>query len=116
MYEHSTNPLLPRKAFYWRLINHGLVSSALVLFSLGLGIFGYRQFESQAWVDALVNAAMLMGGMGPVSELHTNAGKVFASIYALYCGLIFIVAAGFIFLPILHRLLHHFHVETDEFS
>ena len=85
----------------------------LFVFSLTLGIFGYRIFEGMSYVDAFVNAAMLMGGMGPVGELHTTAGKIFAGCYAMYCGLVLIIAVGIVAAPLLHRFLHRFHLERE---
>lgn len=79
-----------------------------------MGVLGYHVFEGLDWLDALVNASMLLGGMGPVSELHTVAGKLFASFYALYSGMIFLIAVGVLFAPLLHRFLHHFHLEMEE--
>ncbi|HLQ26092.1 MAG TPA: hypothetical protein VK138_09455 [Acidiferrobacterales bacterium] len=77
-------------------------------------MIGYHGLERMPWIDAFVNAAMLMGGMGPLGELHTFSGKLFAGIYALYCGLLLIVAAGIIMAPVIHRLLHRFHLEAEE--
>ncbi len=75
-------------------------------------MFGYRWFEHLSWVDAFLNAAMLLGGMGPVHPPQTVAGKLFAGFYALYAGLAFLVTAGLLFTPVLHRLLHHFHWDS----
>ena len=116
MYEHHNEPLLPRLAFLQRLASHAGVALGIVLGSLVIGVLGYHFLEGLAWVDALVNAAMILGGMGPVDALHTNAGKIFASFYALYSGMIFLVAVGIIFAPAFHRILHHFHLKaaTDD--
>jgi len=116
MFEHRREPLLPRPLFFWRILKFGAVSLGLALASLVFGILGYRVFEGMSWIDAFVNAAMLLGGMGPVGELHTDAGKLFAGIYALYCGLIVIISMGILIAPIFHRFLHLFHleVETDD--
>jgi hypothetical protein len=111
MYEHRTEPLLSRPAFLKRLALHTGIAFGIVLFSLGIGILGYHFMEGLAWIDALVNAAMILGGMGPVDVLHTNAGKLFASFYALYSGIVFLLAVGIIVAPVFHRLLHHFHLE-----
>jgi hypothetical protein len=111
MLERRHEPLLPRKAFYRRLAAYGVVSLSFILASLVIGILGYRHFEGMGWVDAYVNAAMILGGMGPVGELHTDNGKLFAGCYALYSGLIVIVAVGIILAPVLHRYLHRFHME-----
>jgi hypothetical protein len=113
MYEHRNQPLLPRSAFLRRLASHAGIASGVVVGSLVIGILGYHFLEGLAWIDALVNAAMILGGMGPVDALHTDAGKVFASFYALYSGIVFLLAVGIIFAPVFHRILHHFHLETE---
>jgi hypothetical protein len=113
-FEHRSKPLLPRSEFIKRMIFFALLSTGSVMFSLLMGIAGYRMFENFSWVDAFVNAAMLMGGMGPVNELHTDAGKIFAGVYSMYCGLVFIIAVSFLIAPVFHRFLHKFHLEMDE--
>jgi len=113
MYEHRNQPLLPRPAFLVRLAGHVGIAVAVIFGSLGLGILGYHFLEGLPWIDALVNASMLLGGMGPVDPLHTTAGKLFASFYALYAGMVFLVAVGIIFAPVFHRILHHFHLVTE---
>ena len=113
MFEPRREPLLPRSLFYWRIFKFGAISFGLAAVSLLLGILGYRNFEGMAWIDAFVNAAMILGGMGPVSELHTRAGKLFAGFYALYCGLIVVISMGILIAPIFHRFLHHFHLEVE---
>lgn len=113
MFEHHKEPLLPRPLFYWRMFKFALVSLGLAVFSLGIGILGYRSFEAMSWIDSFVNAAMLLGGMGPVGELHTDAGKLFAGVYALYCGLIVIISMGILIAPIFHRFLHLFHLKVE---
>jgi hypothetical protein len=112
MYEHRTDPLLPSSAFLRRLASHAGVAIVVILGSLVIGILGYHFLEGLAWIDALVNASMILGGMGPVDALHTNAGKLFAAFYALYSGMIFLVAASIIVAPVFHRILHHFHLEA----
>jgi hypothetical protein len=114
MYEHRNQPLLPRPAFLLRLASHVAIAIGIIFGSLLMGILGYHFLEGLPWIDSLVNASMLLGGMGPVDTLHTNAGKLFASFYALYSGMVFLVAVGIIFAPVFHRLLHHFHLETDK--
>jgi hypothetical protein len=111
-FEHRQEPLLPRALFIWRVFKFASISFGLVAFSLLIGILGYRIFEGMAWIDAFVNAAMILGGMGPVSELHTNIGKLFAGIYALYCGLIVLISVSILIAPIFHRFLHLFHLES----
>jgi len=96
------------------MVVYACLSFGLVLVSLILGMIGYRLFEGFTWTDSFLNAAMLLGGMGAVNELHTEAGKIFAGIYAMYCGLVVIFAAGLLAAPIFHRFLHKFHLEMDE--
>lgn len=114
LFEHKSKPLLPRLEFIKRMVFFALLSISSVIVSLLMGIVGYRIFENFSWVDAFVNAAMLMGGMGPVNELRTDAGKIFAGVYSMYCGLVFIIAVGFLVAPVFHRFLHKFHLEMDE--
>lgn len=109
MFEHISEPLLSPRAFALRVARSVAVAMAIVLFSLLLGMLGYRTFEGLSWLDAFLNAAMLLGGMGPVDPPQTGAGKLFAGLYALYAGLVFIVTAALLFTPILHRLIHRFH-------
>ena len=85
-----------------------------MLASLGLGMAGYHYLEKLAWLDAFVNAALILSGMGPLGPLQTTGGKLFAGIYALYSGLALIAVTGIIFAPIVHRLLHRFHMEVDK--
>jgi hypothetical protein len=85
-----------------------------VALALGIGIAGYHWLGHLAWIDALVNAAMILGGMGPVDALHTNSGKAFAACYALFSGLTFIVIIGVVFGPVVHRFLHHLHLQGDD--
>jgi hypothetical protein len=114
MYEHHNQPLVPRRIFLLRLARHAGIAVAVLAGSLGLGILGYHIFEGQPWLDALLNAAMILGGMGPVDALHTTAGKLFASFYALYAGIVFLVVAGLLVAPVFHRFLHHFHLEAAQ--
>ena len=112
MYEHHRQPLLSPTAFLRRLLGHAGVAAAVIFGSLAIGMLGYHFLEGLSWVDAFLNAAMLLGGMGPVSELHTVPGKVFAAVYALYAGIVFLVVAGVLFVPIFHRVLHRFHLAS----
>ncbi len=111
MFEHRSKPLLPRREFYRRLARSASIAALLVVFALGIGMVGYRAFEPMTWVDAFVNAAMILSGMGPVSSLQTDSGKIFAGCYALFSGLAFITSLGIIFAPVFHRFLHKFHLE-----
>ena len=110
MYEHHFQPLLSIREFLLRMFKHGLLAFALMAGSLGIGILGYHFFENLSWLDALVNASMILGGMGPVNPLQTTAGKFFASFYALYSGMVFLIIVGILLAPVVHRFLHHFHL------
>lgn len=114
MFEHRSQPLLPRRAFLRRLLGSALVAGAVVAGSLAIGMLGYHGYEHLGWIDAFLNSAMLLGGMGPVNAPVTEAGKLFAGGYALYCGLVVIFVAGVLLAPVAHRILHHFHVERGE--
>jgi hypothetical protein len=112
-FESKDQPLLGPKAFARRAGRHVSVASLLIALSLGAGMFGYWQFEHMGWRDAFANAAMLLSGMGPLEQRLSPDGKVFAGLYALYCGLAVIVAVGIIAAPIVHRVLHRFHLESE---
>ena len=110
-YEHRGVRPLPRHRFLYRLASHAMAALVLLGFSLAIGMYGYGRFEDLPWRDGFLNAAMLLGGMGEVVDPRTDAGKVFAGLYALYAGLVFIVVAGLLLTPVVHRLLHRFHWE-----
>jgi hypothetical protein len=112
VFEHRSSPLLPRQAFYRRVAICFLLSQILVAIALGLGMAGYHFTEKMGWVDAFENAAMILSGMGPVSTLQTEAGKIFAGCYALFSGLMFITVTGIVLAPVAHRALHKFHLES----
>jgi hypothetical protein len=114
IYEHRSQPLLDRKAFLIRLLKHAIVSLGLLLTSLLIGILGYRILEGFSWIDAILNASMILGGMGPVNPLTTVPGKLFASFYAIFSGVIFLVGAGVLFTPVAHRVIHHLHLEDSQ--
>lgn len=112
MYEHRHQPPIPRAAFWLRLAKHAAFAIAAAFACLLVGMAGYLYFESddiKSWRDAFLNAAMLLGGMGPIHIPKTDAGKIFAGLYALFAGIVFVAAAGAIIAPLLHRLLHQFH-------
>ena len=109
MYESKKQRPLPTAKFARRILMHLLVAFAVLGISLGFGMLGYICFEKLSVIDAFLNASMLLGGMGPVNAPQTAAGKLFAGLYALYSGLVFIVTAALLFTPLLHRLLHRFH-------
>ena len=111
MYERHTQPLLPFRHFYRRLFLHAALALAVMAAALGIGILGYHFTEGMPFLDALLNAAMILGGMGPVNAIQTNAGKLFASFYALFAGMVFLGIAGILMAPVAHRFLHWMHLE-----
>lgn len=111
MYEHRSQAVIPRRQFFIRLARSGSIALGLIVFSLLVGMSGYHALEHLSWLDAFLNAAMLLGGMGPVNSPVTPGGKMFAGLYALYCGLVVILVAGLLLAPAAHRLLHRFHLE-----
>ena len=113
MYESRKHPPLSQPHFLRRLAFHFVLAQSLVLGSLALGMAGYVFFEGLAWRDAFLNAAMLLGGMGPVESPVTNGGKIFAGLFALYAGLIFLIVAGVMAAPLLHRLMHKYHWDEE---
>ena len=109
MYESRVQAPLTRRKFAARLFNHVFAAIGILVFSIALGMAGYAYFEDLPWADAFLNTAMLLGGMGPVNPPQTEAGKLFAGLFALYAGLVFIIAAALVLAPVMHRLLHRFH-------
>lgn len=112
MYEHRSEPVLTREKFLRRLVRHGGVSTLIIVLSLGIGTVGYHVSAGIGWIDALLNASMILTGMGPVNVLATDEAKLFASFYALYSGIVFLAATGVLLAPLLHRLLHKLHAEV----
>jgi hypothetical protein len=113
-YERRRQRLASREVFRRRLIRSGSVGSIMVIISLAVGIAGYYYFESLDFLDSFVNAAMILSGMGPLHDPTTVAGKVFAGIFALYSGFAVLVIAAIAFAPVVHRVLHHFHIEAEQ--
>ncbi len=114
MYEKHYEPLLPRMKFFFRLLSHLLTGVGILIISLGIGVLGYHGYEHLSWLDSLLNASMILGGMGPVNIVQTDGGKWFASFYALFSGMIFLGVFGIIIAPVIHRLLHLMHLEEKE--
>jgi hypothetical protein len=110
-FEHRSHPVASRRKFARRMLRAIGLWMLLTVAGLGVGMAGYAYFERMSATDAYVNAAMILSGMGPVGELKTTGGKVFAGSYAILSGLIIVIATGFVLAPIFHRVLHHFHVE-----
>jgi hypothetical protein len=114
MYERYDQPMLSRRAFAARVLRHAGLAALLLLASLAAGVAGYMFLAHLSLIDAFLNAAMILGGMGPVDVLTTDGAKLFAGLYAMYCGLFFLVTAGVILAPFLHRVLHSLHLDDDE--
>jgi hypothetical protein len=112
VFEHRQQPLISRKAYLRRQGKFTLIALAIVFGSLLMGVAGYHFLEGMTWIDALLNSSMILGGMGPVNPLVTVAGKLFASFYALYAGVVFLLSAGVLFAPLIHRIFHHFHLDS----
>ena len=106
--------MLTKHEFLIRLGRHGGIVTIGVAIALGIGILGYHFVVRLPWIDSLLNASMILGGMGPVDPVKTNSGKIFASFYALFSGLFVILATGLLLAPFLHRLLHHFHLQKGK--
>lgn len=113
MFEHFSDPLLSRVRFLWRFARNLLAAVAIIAGSLLVGMWGYRYYDAQSWTDAYLNATMILSGMGPVDTPRTNAGKMFAGTYALYSGFVVVLATGIVVSPIIHRMLHRFHLSGD---
>lgn len=113
MYEPRHQPLAPRRLFVRRLLLHSGAAVLLIWTSLGIGMCGYRYFEHLSWIDGFLNSAMLLGGMGPVNPPLSFAGKIFAGLYALYAGLVFLITVGLVFTPLVHRVMHRFHIDEQ---
>ena len=113
MYEHKSKPLLPRRKFYQRMARSAGIVAGIVVFSLFLGSAGYHYLDELPWIDALLNASMILAGMGPVDPVKSTAAKLFATFYALYSGIAFLTMVAILMAPLLHRFLHQFHLEDQ---
>jgi hypothetical protein len=113
VYENRRQKLLTRRRFIRRVTLHLIFSACAIAVSLFAGVAGYHYLDDLPWIDALVNASMILGGMGPVDPLKGNAAKLFASSYALFSGLVFIAIAGVLFAPFFHRLMHKLHFDAE---
>lgn len=112
-FERLGQPLATRRVFIARMMWSVVVWFGIMLFGLAVGIAGYMYFEGMSLIDAYLNAAMILSGMGPVGELHSSAGRAFAGTYAIFSGLIIVLATGVVLAPIIHHVLHIFHVMDD---
>ncbi len=113
-FEKRREPLAHRRLYLLRTFAHAGVAVVVIAVSLAIGIAGYRTTEGMSFIDATLNASMILGRMGPVDTLHTNAGKLFASFYSLFSGVVFLVAVGVLLAPTAHRLLHYVHFEHEQ--
>ena len=113
-YEHKSQPLLRWPVFLKRLAASFVLGMSLILASLFCGMAGYHYFENLPWLDAFLNAAMILSGMGPLAQPATEGGKLFAGIYALYSGLAVVMIAGITFAPVVHRFLHKLHADDSD--
>ncbi|MEK6261442.1 MAG: hypothetical protein AABP62_22820 [Planctomycetota bacterium] len=113
MFEHHTHPLLPQAQFLGRLALSISAGFGLIGLSLWAGMAGYHYYEGMTWLDAFLNASMILSGMGPLAQPQSVNGKLFAGMYALYSGFVVIFASGIIFAPVIHRTLHRFHIERS---
>jgi len=111
-YEHHSQPLIESTAFFRRIAIHGGTAGTIIAGSLVAGSMGYHYTEGMSWLDALLNASMILTGMGPVSELKTPSGKLFASCFALYSGIVFLIVTSILLAPFVHRLLHRLHLDA----
>src|ERR1700750_2495558 len=114
MYEHQSQPLLSTAKFLRRVARHWLAGFGVLAFGLGGGILGYHLIAGLGWIDSLLNASMILGGMGPVDPLPNNGAKVFASLYALFSGLVFIGVLALLLAPFIHRVMHKLHMDYKD--
>lgn len=113
MFENKRQQLLPRSAFYSRQARYGLYALLMLAVSLAVGVIGYMSLAQMSFIDALLNASMILGGMGPVDILYSPLAKVFASFYAIFSGIAFLSTIGIFIAPLLHRFMHKLHLEDD---
>ena len=113
-YEHLRDQLAPVSVYVQRIAGSLSIAIGLIIVALSLGIAGYRYFAGFTWIDSLLEASMILGGMGPIRELPNDTAKIFASIYALFSGVIFIALVGIMLAPVAHRILHKFHVDDED--
>lgn len=113
-YENKSEPLLPRWLFLLRLGRHVLLALGILLLFLVIGALGYHYFVNLPWLDATLNASMILSGMGPVDPISNSLGKEFATVYALLSGLVFALTTGIIISPIVHRVFHSLHFKEDD--
>lgn len=113
MYENYSQPILPFKKFSLRLFKNFLWSCSILLLSLFAGMAGYHYLEGLSWIDSMLEASMILTGMGPIHPLTNDSAKIFATIYALYSGVAFLTVIAVFLAPVIHRFMHHFHFDDD---
>ena len=113
VYEHKHRPLLSRRRFARRAIVHVVFAGFVVVIAVGIGTLGYATWGGLSWLDAFLNASMILGGMGPVDRMTTDAAKLFSALYALFSGLVFVGLMGIVLAPWIHRLMHWTHLEDE---
>jgi len=113
MYEHKEEPLLPSEQFKSRLFRHITIACGSLLLALLIGMLGYHHLGPMDWIDAFLNASMILSGMGPVADLQTDSGKIFSGLYAIFSGIFFLALFGVVAAPLIHRALHKFHVDIE---
>ena len=116
MFEHRHEPLLPARVFYLRLLACLGLALIIIVIALSIGVLGYHFIAGLGWIDALLNAAMILTGMGPVDVLRSDAAKVFATLYALFSGVVFLSLMGLLVSPVAHRVLHKFHLSDEDLN
>ena len=116
MFEHHRQPLAPLPSFIWRMAACIGISQCLAALALSIGMLGYHLIAGLGWVDSFQNAAMILAGMGPVDQMSTTAAKLFAGLYAIFSGLVFISIMGIVLAPILHRVMHKFHLADEDLN
>jgi hypothetical protein len=114
LYENKHSPLLPKEQFNARLRKNIFVAFLFLVFSLLIGMSGYHFLGNLCWIDSLLNASMILTGMGPVDPLTTNAAKIFASAYSVFSGVAFLTIVAVILAPIAHRFMHKFHLSEED--
>jgi hypothetical protein len=113
MYERRTESVLPRRLFLRRLARHGTLAGTALVLSLAIGTLGFHWLALEGWLDAFLNASMLLAGMGPVGTFDQPVGKVFAALYALYAGIAFLGSAAVLLAPVVHRIVHRLHLDEQ---
>lgn len=113
-YEKYSQAMVPVQVYVLRVLNNILFATVVISIALAIGVIGYHQFGQLSWVDSLLNASMILGGMGPVDILKSDAAKIFASMYALFSGVVFLTVVALTIAPILHRFLHRLHIEENQ--